>query len=149
MIWCKFAVYFSFFTTSKLKFDLNLIWISLQNSSHFLYSSDYGISGWNNLFPFWFPINTTLALNPEETSPEVQNMAISGPTKGTYVLQKILKTPLLTNDFSLNHKNLYYSSMHVNSVLFSAYREKLDWVWSSIIFVVVQLTMLWRHKAYF
>ena len=27
--------------------------------------------------------------NPEETSPEVQNRYISGPTKRTYVLQKI------------------------------------------------------------
>ena len=29
--------------------------------------------------------------NPEETSPEVQNRGISGPTKRTHVLQKILK----------------------------------------------------------
>ena len=27
--------------------------------------------------------------NPEDTSPEVQNKGISGPTKGTYVLQKV------------------------------------------------------------
>ena len=35
-------------------------------------------------------------------------------------------TPLLINDFSLNHKNLYYIHIHANSVLFYAYREKLD-----------------------
>ena len=29
-----------------------------------------------------------LALKPEETSPEVQNRGVSGPTKGTYVVQK-------------------------------------------------------------
>ena len=29
--------------------------------------------------------------NPEETSPEVQNRSISGPTKRTHILQKILK----------------------------------------------------------
>ena len=35
-------------------------------------------------------------------------------------------TPLLTSDFSLNHKNLYQIYMQANSVLFYAYREKLD-----------------------
>ena len=35
-------------------------------------------------------------------------------------------TPLLINDFSLNHKNLYYIHMHANSVLFYTFREKLD-----------------------
>ena len=33
----------------------------------------------------------TLALNPEETSPEVQNRGISGPTKRTHVLQNFFK----------------------------------------------------------
>ena len=35
----------------------------------------------------------TLALNPEETSPEVQNRGISGPTKRTHVLQNLKKSP--------------------------------------------------------
>ena len=39
----------------------------------------------NNLNPIvWI-------INPEETSPEVQNRSISGPTKWTYVLQKFVK----------------------------------------------------------
>ena len=33
---------------------------------------------------------------------------------------------LLTNVFLQNHKNLYYVYMHAKSVLFCAYREKLD-----------------------
>ena len=36
------------------------------------------------------------------------------------------RTPLLTNDFSLNHRNLYQICMQVNSVLFSAYRDNLE-----------------------
>ena len=35
-------------------------------------------------------------------------------------------TSLFTNDFSLNNKKLYDICMHVNSVQFCAYREKLE-----------------------
>ena len=53
--------------------------------------------------------------NPGETLPEVQNRSISGPTKRTYVLQKIFKKKtlgltcvhfsvrILTKHFNLNH----------------------------------------------
>ena len=35
-------------------------------------------------------------------------------------------TLLLINDFSLNQTNVYYICIHANSILFYAYREKLD-----------------------
>ena len=40
-------------------------------------------------------------LNPEELSTEVQKLGISGPTKGTYVLQKFLKNEK-TNIFDVS-----------------------------------------------
>ena len=41
-------------------------------------------------------------------------------------LAEIFLFILLTNDFSQNYKNVYHICMHVNSVLFCAYREKLE-----------------------
>ena len=45
--------------------------------------------------------------NPGETSPEVQNRGISGPTKRTYVLQKIiLKSSFRKNPISFLHTHV-------------------------------------------
>ena len=49
--------------------------------------------------------------NPEETSPEIQNRSISGPTKRTYVLQKIFKKKTKTKKTPLNYTwtlKIYY-----------------------------------------
>ena len=60
MMWCKYAVCFSFKSPSKFKFDLNFKWILLHNSSYFPYSSFTLWNIWLNYFcPFWFLINTT------------------------------------------------------------------------------------------
>ena len=57
-----------------------------------------------------------------------------------------LINPTVTNDFSLNHKNLYYIRMHANSVFICAYSKKSNVEVSmknSIVNIVYDWTAEW------
>ena len=93
--------------------------------------------------------------NPRETSPEVQNRGISGPSKRTHVLQKMYKKTVLIRPSSDSIQWLY--SIYLITIpkvcpliikQSKQNRKSLSWLWPSLQWNDAQLWSIFAHLWY-